>query len=72
MEPKPDEALNTKFSWGERSLLICHTTFEILKFAKWPRLVRTKTKMDIHVSLGFHEKTYLKAVSMDLNNEPRY
>ena len=54
MKPKPDEAQNTKFSWEERSLLICQTTFEIFKFEKWPHPVRTKTKMDFHVSLGFH------------------
>ena len=54
MKPKPDEALNTKFSREERSLLICRTTFKISKFEKWPHPVRAKTKMDFHVSLGFH------------------
>ena len=54
MKPKPDEAQNTKFSLEERSLLICQTTFEILKLEKWPHPVRVKPKMDFHVSLGFH------------------
>ena len=58
MKPKPDEAQNTKFSWEERSLLICQTTFEIFKFEKWPHPVRAKTKMDFHVSLGFHGRAY--------------
>ena len=58
MKPKTDEALNTKFSWEERSLLICQTTFEILKFEKWPHPVSANTKMDSHVSVGFHEMTY--------------
>ena len=55
MKPKPDEAQNTKFSREERSLLICRTTFEIFKFEKWPHPVHMKTKMDFHVSLGFHD-----------------
>ena len=59
MKPKPDEAQNTKFSWEERSLLICQTTFEISKFEKWPHPVRAKTKMDFHVSLGFHGSDYI-------------
>ena len=58
MKPKPDEAQNTKFSWEERSLLICQTTFKISKFEKWPHPVRAKTKMDFHVSLGFHGRAY--------------
>ena len=57
MKPKPDEALNTKFSSEERSLLICQTTFEIFKFEKWPHPVLAKTKMDFHVSIGFHAST---------------
>ena len=57
MKPKPDAAQNTKFSWEERSLLICQTTFEIFKFEEWPHPVRAKTKMDFHVSLGFHVRT---------------
>ena len=56
MKPKPDEAQNTKFSREERSLLICRTTFKISKFDKWPHPVRAKTKVDFHVSLGFHGK----------------
>ena len=62
MKPKPDEAQNTKFSWEERSLLICQTTFEIFKFEKWPHPVCMKTKKDFHVSLSFHEKAFMKNV----------
>ena len=58
MKTKPDEAQNTKFSWKERSLLICQTNFEIIKFETWPHPVRAKTNMDFHVSLGFHEMAY--------------
>ena len=57
MKPKPDEAQNTKFSWEERSLLICGITFKISKFEKWPHPVCAKIKMDFHVSLGFHGST---------------
>ena len=41
-----------------KSSFLFHTTFEKCKFEKWPHPVRTKTKMDFHVSLGFHEITY--------------
>ena len=58
MKPKADETQNTKFSCEEYNLLICHTTFEIFTFEKWPRPLSAKTKMDFHVSLGFHGKDY--------------
>ena len=42
-----------------------NSTFEIFKFEKWPHPVRVKTKMEFHVSLGFHGKGYyeMKAIS---------
>ena len=42
----------------ERSLLKCQTTFQKLKFENWSPPVRAKTKMDFHVSLGFHAWVY--------------
>ena len=42
MKAKPCEALNTKFSEYERSLLVSYATFELLKFENRTEMIKNK------------------------------
>ena len=58
MKPKPYEAQNTKFSEYQRSLLISHATFELLKFEKWTEVITKFSRFSRHRRLGVNEGVF--------------
>ena len=58
MKPKPYEAQNSKFSEYERSLLISHATFELLKLENWTEVIIKFSRFSRHRRPGVNEGVF--------------